>query len=194
MYENQLAEVTAAYLSAGRVVVDVTTDRPGDSKTGIPYLQLAPGLSVTPAQGDMVLLMRLNEGSYVALSPVEGSPQTPIDLTENELHFQWADGTRIAVRKDPLLIKNDADEFVYEVFIESNGPVNITATGDLSATSLTGNVDVTSSQGDVNIDAPSGDVLIDGIDFDSHDHSFSVSGTTSNGGTFSDSGTTSGPN
>jgi len=150
--KTEVGYVTSAYTDDGRVFVDVALPRPGAKKSRVPFLQLAPGMVVTPAETQQVLVQKLSDGNVIAYFPLTGSALLP-DLGEGELAFVFDEDTEI------------------RVIPQGDGSHNISlnASGDLTV-NATGNVNVTG-----------GNVVIDGIDFDQHTHDVSYSWTDAGG-------------
>jgi hypothetical protein len=155
MTTNSQAEVgyiTSVYTDDGRVFVDVALPRPGANKSRVPFLQLAPGVVVTPAETQQVLIQKLADGNVIASFPLTGSALLP-DLGEGELAFVFDENTKIHVNR-----KWDGTT---DVSVSASGQTNIHAEGDVNITG--------------------GNVVIDGIDFDQHTHDVSYSWTDAGG-------------
>lgn len=138
MSDIQLTRVTSVSTENGKVFVTVQPPRPGVNYRDIPLLRLFPGAMVTPKEGDIVAVHTLPDGSKMA-TMASNSPQgvTMPDLSEGELCFRFSDGTQIKIAK------NGGEN--YNVDIDADGDVNITATGS---------------------------VFINGTDFEQHTHDY----------------------
>lgn len=155
MTNNSQAEVgyiTSVYTDGGRVFVDVALPRPGGKKSRVPFLQLAPGMVVTPAETQQVLVQKLSDGNVIASFPLTGSALLP-DLGEGELAFVFDGDTEVRV-----IPQSDG---LHNVSLKASGDLNIHATGNVNVTG--------------------GNVVIDGIDFDQHTHDVSYSWTDAGG-------------
>jgi len=146
--KTEVGYVTSAYTDDGRVFVDVALPRPGANKRRVPFLQLAPGVVVTPAETQQVLIQKLSDGNSIAYFPLTGSTNLP-DLGEGELAFVFDGGTEIRVSPE--------SGGSHQVSLKASGDLNINATGNVNVTG--------------------GNVVIDGIDFDQHTHNFDYSWT-----------------
>lgn len=120
--EIQFARITSVEVVDGYVYISTQPPRPGVEYRNIPLLRLFPGAIVTPKEGDIVAVHSLSDGSRIATL----ASSTPQDfelpaLDENELVFQFSDGTR-------LQISRDATE-TFQIDIEADGDVNVNAGG-----------------------------------------------------------------
>lgn len=119
----RVGTVTATRIKNGRVVVDVTFDRPGAAKSNIPFFQPFSGGFVTPREGQQIQIFKLSDKSYVAMFPLSGVEFAPTDMGEGELCFRFSDMTEIRVKK------NGGG---YDVEISADGNVNISANGSVT--------------------------------------------------------------
>ena len=119
----QVGHITNVDTSGGFVKVDVMLPRPGQIREGLTFLQLAPGVVVTPKLTQQVLVQRLNDGNEVAMFPLNGVPFLPGDVGEGEVCFSFDEGTHVRVKKNG---EN------YDVSIEASGDVDVTANGTVN--------------------------------------------------------------
>lgn len=164
----RLAVVTATRISNGRVVVDVSFDRPGATKSNVPFFQPFAGGFITPREQDQVQVYQLNDDSYVAMFPLSGTETVPADMGEGELAFLFDSSTKIRVKR--------AGDGTFDVSVSASGDTNIHAEGNVNVTG--------------------GNVFIDGIDFDQHTHTYSddtISDTGDGSGSLSSSSKTTDP-
>ena len=165
--QTEVGYVTSAYTADGRVFVDVALSRPGANKRRVPFLQLAPGVVVTPAETQQVLVQKLADGNVIAYFPLTGSTNLP-DLGEGELAFVFDSETEIRV--------SPGAGGSHQVSLKASGDLNIHATGNVNVTG--------------------GNVFIDGIDFDQHTHTYSddtISDTGDGSGSLSSASKTTDP-
>jgi phage baseplate assembly protein gpV len=136
----RLGTVSSIYTDSGAVLVDVTMPRPGTFHRRVPFEQLAPGLVVTPAVGERVMVLTLDDGSKRAMFP-QGRPafEMPV-LGERELCFRFDEESEIRVSKsgDTYTVRLAGGE----VELESSGNATVTSGGDVSVTAA----------GDVSVD------------------------------------------
>ncbi|QCC48079.1 hypothetical protein [Halobellus limi] len=109
--------VSSSRIEGGRVVVDVMFDRPGASKSSIPFFQPFAGGIITPNEGDHVQVYRLNDQSYVAMFPLNGSQYAPTDVGPGELAFSFDADTLVRVKR-----RGDGK---FDVSVAASGDVNI---------------------------------------------------------------------
>jgi phage baseplate assembly protein gpV len=136
----QLGTVSSVYTESGAVLVDITMPRPGTAYRKVPFDQLAPGLIVTPAVGERVVVLTLDDGSHRAMFP-QGRPafEMPV-LGESELCFRFDEESEIRVSKsgDTYTVRLAGGE----VELESAGNATVTAGGEVSVDAA-GDVSVT---------------------------------------------------
>jgi phage baseplate assembly protein gpV len=207
---------------AKRVYVKAKTD-PGTESDLVPFTMPASGMWYVPKQGDLVELYEVDDNTRAARVPhVPPTEFLMPTLAEGDFCFKFDDGTEIRVQKDTsdgdtydVVIKGSSQVDVeaprinitsskFDTNIISDDDIFLTATGKIDVDSsdrilidTTGYVDL-HADGNVQIDAVGDIVLGDpavaaALPTGDHTHSFSVSGTDSNGDSFSDSGTTGPP-
>jgi hypothetical protein len=205
--------------AAGRVWVSVKVG-PSRQHEEIPFQTGVKGMWSVPSQGDLVEVHEIDYNVFVARYPQNPPDAFDMPtLAEGDFCFKFDDGTEIRVQKDTsdgdtydVVIKGSSQVEVeaprikvtsnkFDTNIVSDDDIFLTATGKIDIDSAdkilidtTGFVDL-HADGTVTLDAVGDIVLGDpavaaALPTADHTHSFSVSGTDSNGDSFSDSGTT----
>lgn len=170
--EAKLGTVTSVYSDQGLVQVDVTMPRPGAAHRRVPFHQLAPGLIVTPAIGEQVVVVSLDDGSKRAMFP-QGHPEYEMPVMgEGELCFRFDDDTEIRVQQTgsgyDVRVASSADfelAMTGSASVSAGGDVAVDATGDVSVTTesdctVTAQNVTTTATGAVTVN--SGDVRLGG--------------------------------
>lgn len=160
---GKLGTVSSVYTDSGTVLLDITMPRPGSAHRKVPFEQLAPGLIVTPAVGERVLVLELDDGSRRAMFP-QGRPafEMPV-LGERELCFRFDEESEIRVSKsgDTYTLRLAGGEVELEAAgnatITAGGEVSVAAAGDVSVTTE-GNLSASAENVTV---AATGDATVD---------------------------------
>lgn len=124
---TEIGRVSSVFTDGGVVRVNVQLSRAGAEVRNIPFQNLFPGAMITPQEGDIVEVYRLRDGSRAARFAYNRPEFELPTLEQNELHFQWNDGTKLSVRKDgdgsyTVTIAGDS-----EVSIESESSITVDA-------------------------------------------------------------------